>query len=112
MVRLGTTAKRLRESLGWTQRETADALGVSYVHLCNVENNKSQPSQNLLDRFGELWGVDLYVYAWCEQGDSKQLPATMRTAASTLARAWRKRIETMVDERRKDSTTPCSTSDR
>jgi transcriptional regulator with XRE-family HTH domain len=112
MVRIGTTAKRLRESLGWTQRETADALSISCVHLCNVENNKSQPSQCLLDRYSELWGVDLYVYAWCQQGNFEELPPPMRAAASTLARAWKKRIETTVDERRKDSTTPCSTSDR
>jgi transcriptional regulator with XRE-family HTH domain len=112
MVCLGTTAKRLRESLGWTQRETADALKVSYVHLCNVENNKSQPSQSLLDRYGELWGVDLYVYAWCEQGDCEQLPSTMRSAASELARGWRKRIEKLGAKRRKDSNAPCYTSDR
>jgi transcriptional regulator with XRE-family HTH domain len=111
MLRIGTTAKRLRESLGWTQRATADALNVSYVHLCNVENNKSQPSQSLLDRYSELWGVDLYVYAWCEQGDLTRFPATMQSAASKLARAWRKRIEATVDERGKDSSASCSISE-
>ena len=110
MVHIGTTAKKLRETLGWTQRETADELDVSYVHLCNVENNKTRPSQALLDRYRDLWGIDLYVFAWCEQGDEDALPPAVRTAASSLAKAWRKRVDDLVEEHRKESETPCSIS--
>jgi transcriptional regulator with XRE-family HTH domain len=110
MVQIGATAKKLRESLGRTQRETADALEVSYVHLCNVENGKTQPSQALLDRFRDLWGIDLYVLAWCEQGDEDALPPAVRNAASRLAKAWRKRIDDLIKEHRRESETPCSIS--
>ncbi len=112
MIRIGTTAKRLRETLGWTQRATADALRVSYVHLCNVENNKTQPSQSLLDRYRALWGIDLYVFAWCEQGNAEALPSALRNAATKLADAWRKRIDELIAQQRKDSRAPCSTFDR
>ena len=63
MIMLGNTARHLRKSLGIKQREAAEALGVSVVHLCNVENNKSAPSAALLARYRELWDVDLYVLA-------------------------------------------------
>ncbi|MFO7906783.1 MAG: helix-turn-helix domain-containing protein [Planctomycetota bacterium] len=112
MVQIGQTAKRLRESLRWTQRETATALGVSCVHLCNVENGKTQPSQALLDRYRELWGIDLYVLAWCEQGNGDELPPAVRSAASKLAKAWKQRIDALIQENIKDPETPCSTFDR
>lgn len=98
MVMVGSTAKQLRQRFGWTQRETADALDVSYVHLCNVENGKTQPSQALLDRYRQLWGIDLYVLAWCENGDEYDLPDNVRDAASQLAKSWRKRIEECISK--------------
>ena len=110
-MHIGTTAKQLREALGWTQRETADALHVSYVHLCNVENNKTQPSQALLDRFRELWGIDLYVFAWCKQGDGNQLPSSVRGAAVKLANAWQKQVDLLISTHRRCAEVPCSTSE-
>lgn len=98
---IGKTARHVRESLGLTQRAAADALGVSYVHLCNIENNKSLPSPALLDRFRELWNVDLYVMAWCLHGDTNKLPAGMRQAASNLAKGWNEQLERTLAKHRK-----------
>lgn len=96
MLNIGQTAKSLRESLRWTQRETATALGVSYVHLCRVENGKAHPSFYLIDRYRELWGIDIYVLTWCEQGNGDELPPAVRYAASKLARAWKQRIDALI----------------
>ena len=112
MVSIGTTARKLRQTLEWTQLETAEALGVSNVHLCNVEKNKTQPSQSLLDRYRKLWGIDLYVLTWCENGDVEELPRAVHIAASKLATAWQKRIDDLVEEQRKESDTPCLISDK
>jgi transcriptional regulator with XRE-family HTH domain len=98
---LGTTARNLRESLGLTQRAAADVLGVSCVHLCNIENDKALPSPALLERYRELWGVDLYVLAWCLHGDASKLPTSMRKAAEKLADGWRRQVKAMVANRRK-----------
>ena len=103
MVSIGTTAKNLRQQLGWSQVETAEALGVSNVHLCNVENNRTQPSQSLLDCYRELWGIDLYVIAWCENGSEEDIPHAVRKAALKLSTAWRKRIDEMIKEQQKES---------
>lgn len=95
-ISLGKTARELRDSLGLTQRAAAEALGISYVHLCNIENDKSSPSADLLDRFRELWGVDLYVMAWCNYGDTNKLPMPLRKAAAKLADAWQQQLALQI----------------
>jgi transcriptional regulator with XRE-family HTH domain len=86
--------------LGLTQRAAAEALGISCVHLCNVEKNRALPSQTLIDRFRELWGVDLYVVAWCSGDNSARLPKALRKAAADLEKVWNQHIERMVNEQR------------
>ena len=112
MIYLGKTARHLRETLGLTQRAAAKALGISYVHLCNVENNKSMPSPALLDRFRELWNVDLYVLAWCLHGDADKLPKPLRKPMAELARAWQEQIGAAAARARKDAPSSCSASDK
>ena len=99
-IRVGPTAQKLRQTLELTQRETAEALGVSYVHLCNIENDKAAPSQALIDKYRELWGVDLYVMTWCEVGDIKKLPQPLRKAAAELKKGWQDHIRAMVGKHR------------
>lgn len=99
-IHVGEIARELRKTAGLTQRAAADALGVSYVHLCNIENGKSAPSASLLDRCRDLWGVDLYVLAWCRHGDVGNLPTQMRQAASELSKGWQERIETLAETSR------------
>jgi transcriptional regulator with XRE-family HTH domain len=70
----------------------ADALGITQVHLSNIENNKSLPSTQLLDRYRELWGVDLYILAWCLFGDASELPPSVQKSMVALTKAWRKEL--------------------
>lgn len=100
-ISLGNTARHLRESLGLTQRAAAEMLGISFVHLCNIEKNRAIPSPTLIDRFRELWGVDLYVLAWCLHGSNEKLPKSMRKAAADLASGWQRQIEKLVATQRK-----------
>jgi transcriptional regulator with XRE-family HTH domain len=85
---LGQTARFVREQRHLTQRAAAEALGVSYVHLSNVERGKAEPSAGLLDRFRVVYGVDLHVLAWCLFEVDDQLPASLRRPRKMLARAW------------------------
>jgi transcriptional regulator with XRE-family HTH domain len=103
MIRLGKTARHLRETLGLTQRAAAESLGISCVHLCNVENDKAVPSPALLERFRELWNVDLYVLAWCLHGDTNKLPKPLRKPMAELARAWQDQIDETAARNRKDA---------
>jgi transcriptional regulator with XRE-family HTH domain len=97
MIHLGKTAKYLRERKGLSQKAAADALGISQVHLSNIENNKALPSPNLLDRYRELWGVDLYVLAWCLFGDPNQLPKAVRKPMQELGDAWRRQLGEVIE---------------
>jgi transcriptional regulator with XRE-family HTH domain len=110
MIRLGNTARHLRESLGLTQREAARQLQVTAVHLCNVESNKSAPSSELVNRYRELWGVDLYVLAWCLHGDDGSLPTAIRKPMQQLARAWKQELAEKGTIKRKEVRSPCSKS--
>ncbi|NQT17455.1 MAG: helix-turn-helix transcriptional regulator [Planctomycetes bacterium] len=112
MIRLGETARHLRNELGLTQRAAAEKLGISYVHLCNIEHNKSAPSPALLERYRELWNVDLYVLAWCLHGDTKKLPKALRKPMAELAEAWQEQIASVAAVKRRGSSSPCSTSSK
>jgi transcriptional regulator with XRE-family HTH domain len=95
-IRLGQTARRLRESLGLTQRAAAVALDITCVHLCNIEHDRAAPSQELIEKYRELWGVDLYVMAWCDMGDTSKLPKPLRKAAAELTKGWQQHIDKLI----------------
>ena len=97
MIHVGQTARYLRERKGLSQKVAAEALGISSVHLCNIENNKSIPSTGLLQRYQTLWGVDLYILAWCLHGNIGDLPENIRRPMAELAKAWRKELGDLVD---------------
>ena len=99
-VPIGRTARSLRDTLGLTQREMAEALGITTVHLSNIENGKAIPSPALLDKFREVWDIDLYVLAWCQLGDSGKLPERLRNAASDIETTWKRQIEDFISRRR------------
>jgi transcriptional regulator with XRE-family HTH domain len=97
-MKLGDTARTLREEFGLTQRAAADRLGVSFVHLSNLENDKARPSPELLEKFRDVYGVDLYVYAWCRRGELERLPKGMQAATRRLTAEWDK----VIDARRRE----------
>ena len=92
MSQFGQAARLLREQRQMTQRATAEALGVSYVHLSNVERGRTEPSTGLLDRFRVVFGVDLHVLAWCLFENDQTIPEALRGPRKTLAEAWRKEL--------------------
>lgn len=93
MIKLGSTLKHIREAKALTQRAAAEALGISDVHLCNLEHDKACPSGNLLRKIHETWNVDLHVLAWCLHGDARRLPKSVRRPMEQLAKAWRSELE-------------------
>ncbi len=89
MIKLGSTIKYVREAKGLTQRAAAGVLGVSDVHLCNLEHDKVRPSAGLLKKMHDEWSVDVYILSWCLHGDLKRLPKAVRGPMEQLGRAWR-----------------------
>lgn len=105
MARIGDAARHLRETLGLSQKDAAKSLGITNVYLCNVEANKATPSPAIIERYRQLWNVDLHVLAWCLFGELNALPPGIRDAASRLATAWRAELGVMArgaDEEERD----------
>lgn len=100
MISVGESARDLREQMGLSQKAAAEELGISNVHLCNIENNNAKPSPELLAKYREKWGVDLYVFAWCRTGDVAKLPKQIQTAAEALASGWQQQIRKQLTKRR------------
>lgn len=93
MINLGKTIRHIREAKGLTQRAAANVLGISDVHLCNLERDKARPSDELLAKIRDEWDVDPYVLSWCLHGNAKKLPRPVRAAMKQLAQAWRVELE-------------------
>lgn len=51
---------RLKAKL--TQTELAEAVGVTNTHISHLENDRAQPSLNLLEMIAAVCGVDLVWY--------------------------------------------------
>lgn len=85
---LGLAAKKLRLQFNMTQAELAQELGISIVHLSNIENDHSMPSPELVARYRHLTGIDLHVLDWCDNGDLRSLPKNVREAALKLREAF------------------------
>jgi len=91
MTAIGTTVRYVREKLGMTQKAAAEALGVSAVHLSNVERGVTPPSALLISRFAEVFGVDCYVLNYCtSEGDD--IPERVKQARKKLAEALRRQL--------------------
>jgi len=91
-VYVGRTSRYLRKCLALKQREMAEELGISVVHYCNIENNKAVPSPELINRYREVWDVDLHVLGWSLYGDTSKLPLSLQESAAKIADAWRREL--------------------
>jgi transcriptional regulator with XRE-family HTH domain len=93
MSTLGKTARYVREHKGMTQRAAAEALGVSSVHLSNVERGVTPPSASLITRFSEVYGVDVYVLSYClDEEEADDHHAGIQQARRKLAEALRRQL--------------------
>lgn len=93
MIKVGEACQYLRNLAGWTQRAAAKRLGITNVQLCNIERDHSFPSAETFDAFRKLYGVDIYIFAWCLDCDLTKLPPKIRGPAFSLMTAWKADIE-------------------
>lgn len=108
-VSLGNAAQDLRKRLKLSLRGAAKELGISYVHLCNVENSKASLSPQTIERFHDAWGIDLYMYALAFHGEDRSTPKVLRSQVKALTKGWKQHIETLLRQRLKESAS-CLTS--
>lgn len=93
---VGDAAKYTRKLMGLNQNEMAKILGVSNVHLCKVEQNKGCMSSKLADRFLLQFGVDIRVWAWCEN-ERLNKGGNLHRHARALSSQMRKLIQSIAN---------------
>lgn len=92
MSAIGSTVRDVRLKIGMTQKAAAEALGVSSVHLSNVERGVTPPSASLMARLTEVYGVDVYVLCYCTSDDDDEAPEGVNIARRKLAEALRRQL--------------------
>jgi transcriptional regulator with XRE-family HTH domain len=99
MVSIGNAIRELRNELALSQRGAAEEIGISHVHLNNLENGKAAPTTSVLDKFFAAWGIDLYMYAVVKDDDKERIPAALRPVIGRLESAWKKEIAAAIRRR-------------
>lgn len=56
---IGDILKRTRAIYGYKASEMSEMLQISRSYLSEIENNKKQPSLDLLKRYSEIYGIKL-----------------------------------------------------
>ena len=56
---IGDVLKRTRIIYGYKAREMGAELGISASYLSEIENNKKQPSLELLQKYADIYGIRL-----------------------------------------------------
>ena len=106
-IPLGKAAQELRARLKLSLRQAAAELGVSYVHLCNIENGRASPSPEMLEKFHDAWGIDLYMYALAFFPDERKTPKVLKGPLDALTAGWKKHIEVLLRERSTEGADSC-----
>lgn len=58
-VMIGDVLKRTRAIYGYKASEMCLKLGISASYLSEIENNKKQPSLELLEKYAKIYGIRL-----------------------------------------------------
>lgn len=84
---LSLTFKQLREDLGFTQKDLAQALGVSPVHVSYIENGARIPSEQLLEKIYALHqdNVPAAILALLQQARTQRDQKRKRTSQQAAA---------------------------
>ena len=56
---IGDVLKRTRIIYGYMASEMSSELGISASYLSEIENNKKQPSLDLLQEYADIYGIRL-----------------------------------------------------
>lgn len=56
---IGDILKRTRVIYGYKATEMSPMLGISTSYLSEIENNKKQPSLELLEKYAKIYGIRL-----------------------------------------------------
>jgi len=80
-VKIGKQLKDLRNSRGWRQTEVADKTGLSRPAISNIEAGKRALTLNTLQKFCEVYQVDISYFGIETNNYDEALDLTSRLEA-------------------------------
>jgi transcriptional regulator with XRE-family HTH domain len=72
-MKFGKHIKAARNRRKCIQKNAASILGITAIHLSNLEKDKSTPSLELIESIHAYFGVNVYICAWRELRKANQL---------------------------------------
>ncbi len=80
----GQMLKRLRDARGWTLREAADRLGISFPYLSQLEAGVAKrPSEDLAKKIAEVFGENQEKVMFLARNIPAELEEIMRKYPTT-----------------------------
>lgn len=102
-------ARDLRERLGLSIEQAAEAMGLSAKRLAAFERAKpldgesiiafDDRNHHIIERYYATFGIDLYMFVMAYQSDETNMLGAMREPARNLARLAREHIEAILADR-------------
>ena len=87
------TIRRARLLLCMNQGELSQALNLTRQSISNIEQMRGYPSRKVVDRFAELYQVNLDVYDWARNPTSAEsLPGLLGLVPLHIVRLFERRL--------------------
>lgn len=68
-MRIGNAIKQIRTEKGYNQKELAELCDISAAYLSQIENNKRQPTIDLIEEISSKLGIPLPVILFLSLGE-------------------------------------------
>lgn len=69
-MNIGDNIKKIRKEKGLTQKQLAEAIGVSTITIQNYENNRRQPNIDMLNKIGSV--LDVFIFSFEEENKTDE----------------------------------------
>ena len=90
---MAATVRRARTLLRMNQAELSKALKSGGQSISQIEQTRRYPSRELVDRFAELFQVNLDVYDWArDPANADSLPGLLGLVPLHIVRLYEKRL--------------------
>lgn len=88
----GDRIRQIRENLGWTQEYLAEALDVAVLQINRYENNKNEPSAEVVSRLATVLGCSAdYLLGLSDDPTPRHLsPSELKAKERIALTAWRR----------------------
>lgn len=86
----GSKLRKIREELGYTQEDLAEALGVAVLQINRYENNKTKPNADMVAKVAQILSISSdYLLDLSDDPTPSNLSTGLNTKERALISAWR-----------------------